>query len=112
MMAAKNTTNVFLSFTDVGGESACGLYIAAGYSYEGKTTAPPSEVNLIMMRITPEEKIKTAPARDLRFTADGEIINLGLMETARQESNSGLRWETLQTSVPYKSFLKIAYAKR
>jgi hypothetical protein len=34
------------------------------------------------------------------------------METARQESNSGLRWETLQKSVPYKSFLKITNAKK
>ncbi len=110
--ASKNTTNVFLSFTDVGGESACGLYIAARFSYAGKIASSPSEVNLIMMRITPEEKIKAAPARDLTFTADGEVINLGLMETARQESNLGLRWETLQTSVPYKSFLKIANAKK
>lgn len=110
--ASKNTTNAFLSFTDVGGESACGLYIAARFSYVGKTAAPPSEVNLIMMRITPEEKIKTAPARSLTFTADGELIDLGLMETASQESNLGLRWETLQTAMPYKLFLKIASAKK
>jgi hypothetical protein len=93
--ASKNITNVILSFSDVGGESACGLYIAARFSYVGKTAASPSEVNLIMMRITPEEKIKTAPARDLAFTADGEMLDLGMMETISQESNLGLRWGNL-----------------
>ena len=109
---AKNVTSVVLSYTDVGGESACGLYIAASFFYPGKAATPPDEVNIIMMCITPEEKIKTAPDRDLTFTADGEIINLGLMETARQESSFGLRFETLHASMPYKSFLKIINAKK
>ncbi len=109
---AKNVTSVVLSLTDVGGESACGLYIAASFSYPGKIATPPNEVIIVMMRITPEEKIKAAPDRDLTFTADGEIINLGLMETARQESIFGLRLENLHTPMPYKSFLKIVNAKK
>ncbi len=88
-----------------------GLYISANSSHPGKTTASPNAVNLVILRITPEERIKSAPLRDLTFTADGHVMNLGLMETASQQTNMDLRLETLQTSVPYESFLKIANAK-
>ena len=56
-------------------------------------------------------KIESAPLRDLTFFSDGEVMNLGLMETASQQINMDLRLETLQLSVPYDSFLKIANAK-
>ena len=108
----KNTTTVVLGFSDVGGESACGLYVSANSSYPGKAPASPNAVNLVILRITPEERIKSAPLRDLAFTADSQEINLGLMETASQQTNMDLRLETLQTSVPYDSFLKIANAKK
>ena len=107
----RNMTTVVMGFSDVGGESPCGLYLSANGSYEGKTAATPNKINLVIMRITPEEKIKSAPLRDLTFISDGETINLGLMETASQQTNMDLRLETLQVSVPYDSFLKIANAK-
>src|SRR6267142_405767 len=110
--AEKNSTTVVLGFSDVGGESACGLYVSANASHPGKTGAPPNSVNLIILRITPEEKIKSAPLRDLTFTADGQMMNLGLMETGSQQTNMDLRFETLQISLPYDSFLRIANAKR
>ena len=110
-----NTTNdktsVLLGFSDVGVESGCGLYISANASYPGKTVRSPTEVKLTIMRITPEEKIKSAPLGDLTFTVDGQVMNLGLMETASQQTIMDLRWETLQIPVPYESFVKIATAK-
>jgi hypothetical protein len=110
--AEKNSTTVVLGFSDVGGESACGLYISANASHPGKTAASPNSVNVVVLRITPEEKIKSAPLRDLTFTADGQVMNLGVMETGSQQSNMDLRFETLQISMPYESFLKIANAKK
>jgi len=110
--AEKNSTTVVLGFSDVGGESPCGLYISANASHPGKTAASPSSVNFVILRITPEEKIKSAPLRDLTFTADGQVMNLGVMETGSQQSNMDLRFETLQISLPYESFLKIANAKK
>ena len=110
--ADENSTTVVLGFSDVGGESPCGLYISANASHLGKTAASPNSVNLVILRITPEEKIKAAPLRDLTFTADGQVINLGLMETGSQQTNMDLRFETLQISLPYESFLKIANAKK
>jgi hypothetical protein len=109
--AAQDKTTVVLGFSDVGGESGCGLYISANASYPGKTVATVIAVKLTIMRITPEEKIKSAPLRDLTFTADGQLMSLGLMETASQQTMMDLRWETLETSVPYESFLKIANGK-
>ena len=108
---ANDKTNVVLGFSDVGGESGCGLYISANASYPGKTVRSPTEVKLTIMRITPEEKIKSAPLGDLTFTVDGQVMNLGLMETASQQTIMDLRWETLQIPVPYESFVKIATAK-
>src|SRR5437660_11809058 len=67
---ANDKTNVVLGFSDVGGESGCGLYISANASYPGKTVRSPTEVKLTIMRITPEEKIKSAPLGDLTFTVD------------------------------------------
>jgi len=58
---SQDKTTVVLGFSDVGGESACGLYVSASASYAGKTVVSPAEVNLTIMRITPEEKIKSAP---------------------------------------------------
>jgi hypothetical protein len=110
--AEKNSTTVVLGFSDVGGESSCGLYISANASHPGKTAASPNSVNFVVLRITPEEKIKSAPLRDLTFTADGQVMNLGVMETGSQQSNMDLRFETLQISLPYDSFLKIANAKK
>jgi len=110
--AERNSTSVVLGFTDVAGESPCGLYISANASYPGKTVAALNSVNLVILRITPEDKIKAAPLRDLTFTADGQLINLGLMETSSQQSMLDLRLETLQISVPYESFLRIANARR
>jgi hypothetical protein len=110
--AEKNATTVVLGFSDVGGESPCGLYISANASHPGKSAAPPNSVNLVILRITPEEKIKSAPLRDLTFTADGQVMNLGLMETGSQQTNMDLRFETLQISIPYESFLRIANAKK
>lgn len=109
--ADRNVTTVVLGFSDVGGESPCGLYLSANSSYPGKVAAAPREITLVMMRITPEERIKSAPLRDLTFVSDGEVMNLGLMETASQQTNMDLRLETLQLSVPYDSFLKISNAK-
>jgi hypothetical protein len=109
--ASNDKTTVVLGFSDVGGESACGLYISANASYPGKTFVSPVEVTLTIMRITPEEKIKAAPLRDLTVTADSAVMNLGVMETASQQTMMDLRWETLQVAVPYLSFLKIANAK-
>ena len=109
--ATKDVTTVVLGFSDVGGESACGIYVSASASYPGKAAAPPVDIKLVIMRITPEEKIKSAPLRDLTFSADGQVMNLGLMETVTQQTMMDLRWETLQISVPYESFLRIANAK-
>ncbi len=109
--AAQDKTSVVLGFSDVGGEAGCGLYISANASYPGKSVVSPAEVKLTIMRITPEEKIKSAPLRDLTFIPDGEAMNLGLMETASQQTIMDLRWETLQIAVPYGSFVKIANAK-
>lgn len=109
--AEKNTTTVVLGFSDVGGESPCGLYFSVSGFHQGKTAAPANKINLVMMRITPEEKIKSAPLRDLTFTFDNETMSLGLMETASQQSIMDLRLETLQIAVPFDSFLKIANAK-
>jgi hypothetical protein len=39
-------------------------------------------------------------------------MNLGLMETGSQQTNMDLRFETLQISMPYESFLRIASAKK
>jgi len=108
---AQNKTNVVLGFSDVGGEAGCGLYISANASYPGKTVVTPSDIKLTIMRITPEEKIKSAPLRDLTFTVDGQPINVGVMETASQQTVMDLRWETLQIPVPYESFVKIANGK-
>jgi hypothetical protein len=110
--AEKNSTTVVLGFSDVGGASPCGLYISANASHPGKTAASPNSVNFVILRITPEEKIKSAPLRDLTFTADGQVISLGLMETGSQQSNMDLRFETLQISLPYESFVRIANAKK
>ena len=108
---SQDKTTVVLGFSDVGGESACGLYVSASASYPGKTVVSPAEVKLTIMRITPEEQIKSAPLRDLTVTADSVVMNLGLMETASQQTMMDLRWETLQISVPYSSFVKVANAK-
>ncbi|HET6893155.1 MAG TPA: hypothetical protein VFH31_18770, partial [Pyrinomonadaceae bacterium] len=83
----------------------------ANASYPGKTVVSPADVTLTIMRITPEEKIKAAPLRDLTVTADSAVMNLGVMETASQQTMMDLRWETLQIAVPYSSFVKIANAK-
>ena len=109
--AAQDKTTVVLGFSDVGGEAGCGLYISANASYPGKSVVSPGEVKLTIMRITPEEKIKTAPLRDLTLIADGQLMNLGLMETASQQTMMDLRWETLQITVPYGSLVKMANAK-
>jgi len=109
--ASQDKTTVVLGFSDVGGESGCGLYISANASYPGKTVVSPTDVTLTIMRITPEEKIKAAPLRDLTVTADSVVMNLGVMETASQQTMMDLRWETLQIAVPYLSFVKIANAK-
>jgi hypothetical protein len=110
--AEKNSTTVVLGFSDVGGESPCGLYISANASHPGKSAGSPNSVNLVILRITPEDRIKSAPLRDLTFTADGQLMNLGLMETGSQQTNMDLRFETLQISMPYESFLRIASAKK
>jgi hypothetical protein len=109
--ASQDKTTVVLGFSDVGGESGCGLYISANGSYPGKTVVSPANVTLTIMRITPEEKIKAAPLRDLTVTADSAVMNLGVMETASQQTMMDLRWETLQIAVPYSSFVRIANAK-
>ena len=110
--ASQDKTTVVLGFSEVGGESACGLYISASASYPGKTVISPADVTLTIMRITPEEKIKGAPLRDLTVTADSAVMNLGVMETASQQTMMDLRWETLQIAVPYLSFVKIANSKQ
>jgi hypothetical protein len=109
--AAKDITNVVLGFSDVGGESPCGLYVSANSFYAGKTATQPSQVKLVIMRITPEDKIKSAPLRDLTFSVNGEVLNLGLMETASQQTNMDLRLETLESSLPFESFVKLVNAK-
>ena len=108
----RNITTVVMGFSDVGGESACGLYLSANGSYEGKTAAQPNKITLLIMRITPEEKIKSAPLRDLTFTPDGELMDIGVMETASQQTNMDLRLETLQLSISFESFVRIANAKK
>ena len=109
--APQDKTTVVLGFSDVAGESSCGLYISANASHPGKTVISPADVTLTIMRITPEEKIKAAPLRNLTVTADSVVMNLGVMETASQQTMMDLRWETLQIVVPYLSFVKIANAK-
>jgi len=109
--AAKDITTVVLGFSDVGGESPCGLYVSANSFDAGKTATQPSQIKLVIMRITPEDKIKSAPLRDLTFSIDGEVLNLGHMETASQQTNMDLRLETLESSLSFDSFMKIANAK-
>jgi hypothetical protein len=109
--AAKDITTVVLGFSEVGGESPYGLYISANSFYAGKTATAPNQIKLVIMRITPEDKIKSAPLRDLIFLVDGEELNLGLMETTSQQTNMDLRLETLEASLPYDSFVKLANAK-
>ena len=111
-MLSGTLLQVVLGFSDLGGESPCGLYLSANGFYQGKAAVPPSKITLVIMRITPEEKIKSAPLRNLTLIADGEMMNLGVMETASQQTNMDLRLETLQLSIPYESFLKISNGKR
>ena len=112
---AEDRTVVALAHQKVGGETACGLFITAGYTYQGKLLAPPRNTWVSIVRDTTDEpKLLKSPAeRELVLTVDGEVLNLGEMASVKEiVIGYSLMHQGLLLAVPSQTFVKIANAKR
>jgi hypothetical protein len=108
-------TIVTLAHQKVGGDSACGLFVTAGYLYQGKLTEPPKRIWLSIVRDTADEPrlLKSPAERELTLTVDGEVLTLGAMPSVKEVLiGYSLMHQGLLIQLPFQTFSKIANAKK
>jgi len=107
-------TVIALAHQKVGGESACGIWVTAGYLFVGKPTVP-ERVFISFVRDSTDEPrlLKSEAERLLTLTLDGISLTLGPMPSVKEVvTGYSLMTQGLLLPIPYATFVKIANAKK
>lgn len=110
----QDRTVVALAHQKVGGETACGIWVSAGYTYIGKP-AKPERVFISFVRDSSDEPrlLKSEAERMLILSVDGETLTLGAMPSVKEVvTGYSLMTQGLMLPIPYNTFTRIASAKK
>ena len=108
-------TTVTLAHQKAGGENACGIWVSAGYTFQGKPVTKPASVYISFVRDSADEPrmLKSETERTLKMTIDGEVVLLGVMRSVKEViTGYTLATQGLLLPLPYVTFRRIADAKK